>query len=730
MASSFQRYSGQGIQPVTGMAEAGANIGKMYAQGLGQLGEAIGQGIKVYGENQQKSQMADAKLASGIERFKQISSIYAQDPEFAPVVASFANRMAAYQDAPNQSLSKKLVMANDIDSMVGELTSTIQAQQVIRARQVERIGGEALMNINGKTTVTDPAIISENVMKFDTSKTYDQNQSAALEGLNRFRQAAQQAGKEIKGTDADFLDMYRRNIADSTNKAMTAGSLDKNVGSKILEQIEAVRGIEKSNARAESDMPVLPSMAKSKRSDYESAVTPAYQPTAQDKEKQAAGEQVIKAYAPFKKESETRLKSLEQEKQALLKKVEEDKATALLQPRKSPFQSLWDNLADYSTQFIADKIADYSKIDEKGNVVIDYGKVAKSYFATTTAGATGVLLDQLSQEGPSKIDEVKIKTTIDKGLRNANSQRRLEEIEANIKSEKELLSGIQTASGIKPDVAAAQKAPVVGLGKQSAGFIESERDMNQAERKSKVAEFLTSRIGMTDPKTGQKVLPSGFDSWYKGMVPESDARVVDVDGIKLLWTGKGFEQVKAATPPSTKEIREGMIGVYGNQTADGRLVPEEFIPDSGVYFSGILRGNDTADKEFKEEQSKLIESRSSLKRLQEINDKTGESFSPALRGEADVHVMVLQSALRRDIVGVGSVSDYENKMIKRVIDNPADFFELDSKQRAILLALAERIDRKIISNGAKYGLKVEIKDNGSRSRYASLREKFLAEKLK
>lgn len=711
------------------MAEAGANIGKMYAQGLGQLGEAIGQGIKVYGENQQKSQMADAKLASGIERFKQISSIYAQDPEFAPVVASFADRMAAYQDAPNQSLSKKLVMANDIDSMVGELTSTIQAQQVIRARQVERIGGEALMNINGKTTVTEPAIISENVMKYDPSKTYYQNQSAALEGLNKFRQAAQQAGNEIKGTDADFLDMYRRNIADSTNKAMTAGSLDKNVGSKILEQIEAVRGIEKSNARAESDMPVLPSMAKSKRSDYEAAVTPAYQPTAQDKEKQAAGEQVIKAYAPFKKESETRLKSLEQEKQALLKKVEEDKATALLQPRKSPVQSLWDNLADYSTQFIADKIADYSKIDEKGNVVIDYGKVAKSYFATTTAGATGVLLDQLSQEGPSKIDEVKIKTTIDKGLRNANSQRRLEEIEANIKSEKELLSGIQTASGIKPDVAA-PKAPVIGLGKQSAGFIESERDMNQAERKSKVAEFLTSRIGMTDPKTGQKVLPSGFDSWYKGMVPESDARVVDVDGIKLLWTGKGFEQVKAATPPTTKEIREGMIGVYGNQTADGRLVPEEFIPDSGVYFSGILRGNDTADKEFKDEQSKLIESRSSVKRLQEINDKAGEAFSPSLRGEADVHVMVLSSALRRDIVGVGSVSDYENKLIKKVIDSPATFFSLESKDRAILLALAERIDRKIISNGAKYGLKVEIKDNGGRSRYASLREKFLAEKLK
>lgn len=729
MASSFQRYSGQGIQPVTGMAEAGANIGKMYAQGLGQLGEAIGQGIKVYGENQQKSQMADAKLASGIKRFKQISSIYAQDPEFAPVVASFADRMAAYQDAPNQSLSKKLVMANDIDSMVGELASTIQAQQVVRARQVERIGGEALMNINGKTTVTDPAIIGENVMKFDTSKTYDQNQSAALEGLNRFRQAAQQAGKEIKGTDADFLDMYRRNIADSTNKAMTAGSLDKNVGSKILEQIEAVRGIEKSNARAESDMPVLPSMAKSKRSDYEAAVTPAYQPTAQDKEKQSASEQVIKAYAPSKKESETRLKSLEQEKQALLKKVEEDKATALLQPRKSPVQSLLDNLTDYSKQFIADKIADYSKIDEKGNVVIDYGKVAKSYFATTTAGATGVLLDQLSQEGPSKIDEVKIKTTIDKGLRNANSQRRLEEIEANIKSEKELLSGIQTASGIKPDVAS-PKAPVVGLGKQSAGFIESERDMNQAERKAKVAEFLTSRIGMTDPKTGQKVLPSGFDSWYKGMVPESDARVVDVDGVKLLWNGKGFEQVKAATPPSTKEIREGMIGVYGNQTADGRLVPEEFIPDSGVFFSGILRGNDTADKEFKDEQSKLIESRSSVKRLQEINDKAGEAFSPSLRGEADVHVMVLSSALRRDIVGVGSVSDYENKLIKKVIDSPATFFSLESKDRAILLALAERIDRKIISNGAKYGLKVEIKDNGGRSRYASLREKFLAEKLK
>ena len=159
----------------------------------------------------------------------------------------FRSRIASYQDAPNQSLSKKLVMANDIDSLVSELGMTIQAQQAVRSRQLERTGGEALLRINGTSTVTDPAFIGENVMLFDTSKTLEQNESAAISGLNRFRQAAQQAGKEVKGTDAEFLSAYRRNIADSTNKAMTAGTLDKGIGSRILEQVDATGRIEKSN---------------------------------------------------------------------------------------------------------------------------------------------------------------------------------------------------------------------------------------------------------------------------------------------------------------------------------------------------------------------------------------------------------------------------------------------------------------------------------------------------
>lgn len=48
----FSDYKGHGITPVSGVIEAGANIGKMYQQGIGSMGEGIGKGIEKYYQNQ------------------------------------------------------------------------------------------------------------------------------------------------------------------------------------------------------------------------------------------------------------------------------------------------------------------------------------------------------------------------------------------------------------------------------------------------------------------------------------------------------------------------------------------------------------------------------------------------------------------------------------------------------------------------------------------------------
>lgn len=718
------------------MLETGAAIGKMYQQGLSDIGAAIGQGIKIYGENQQKSEAADAKIAAGIARFKQISDIYAQDPEFAPVVAQFAERMAQYQSAPSESLTKKLVAANEIDVLTNDLGQSLQAQQMVRARQVERVGTEALDKFKDVKTVTDPQFIKEGVLKFNTGQNFDQNQGVFTTGLKNFREAARAAGKELGGTDAEAIESYRRNVTDSVNKAMTAGTLDKAVGQRIIEQVEAARKLDSQSQAAKEALPDFGMTAapRSSKAAYDVVTGTAYQPPKKETTAESETEARIRAtIEPFRQDAQAALESLKAQKKTLEAKASEEERLKVIKGERAPIEGTVENVINNIVNpYGRGVIEKYSKV-QNGEVTVDWGKLLRDTAVTTNPtilGPFGTLLVQSGafDAGKPLAEKTKITEEAIKAFPATGTKAQIEDINKQISRTEETIKAMGTSLQ-KP----AQKeapAPVVSLGRQVAGTIETEKKMSIAERKSKVADFMTARIGVTDPVTGKKVLPAGFNAWFSKAVPESEARVVDVDGVQLLWDGQKFTQIQAAKAPTMKEIRENLIGVYGTQDESGRLVATEFIPDSGVYLGGIFTGSDAADTKFREDMGNLIDARGSVRRLQEINDKFGESLNLRDAGIAEVDVMNLKAALRRDIVGVGQVSNYEQTLIDRVIKNPTDFLSLEPKDRAILLALAERIDRKIANNAAQFGLRAEIRGTEGGSRYQSLRQKYLAEKLK
>lgn len=733
MATPFQRYQ-SGIQPVTGMLETGEAIGRMYQQGIGAIGQAIGEGIRVYGENQQKSEMADAKIAAGVARFKQIADIYGQDPEFAPVVASFAERMGQFQTAPNESLTKKLAAANEIDVMMSDLGQVLQAQQLVRSRQVERVGAEALDKFKDVKKVTDPALIKDNVLKFNTGASYDSNKGGALEGLRRFRDAAKAAGKDLQGTDAEFLDAYRRNVTDSVNKAMSAGTLAPEVGQKVIEQVEADRNIERTNAAAMEGLAEFGMTARPQSSmkDYQTVTGAAFQPPAPETKAQSEVERrVAETFAPIKAEAQKEIERLKADEKRLAAQADEEKRMEVITGGKTPAERTIQNIFNnYVTPAFRNVVEKYSEVDKDGSVSVDWGKVSRDASAVVyMAGPLGYLIQEgaFDAEKPLK-ERLAIAKEVESRYPKAGSQAQLEDIRTRIKSKEQTLKDAEAKVTQKPAQAPAPKAPVVGLGQQTAGMLSYEQKMTAAEKKARVADFMTKRIGFVDPATGKKTLPSGFNAWFKQAVPESEARVVYVDGIQLLWDGQKFTQVAAAKAPSIKEIRENLVGVYGNQDAEGNLVPSEFIPESGVYLSGIFRGSDSADSKFREDMGNLIDARGSVQRLQAINDKFGEALSLKDAGIAKVDLMNLKAALRRDIVGVGQVSNYEQKLLEDVIADPTAFLSFEPKDRAILLALAERIDRKIANNAAQFGLRAEIRGVEGGSRYQSLRQKYLADK--
>jgi hypothetical protein len=303
-------------------------------------------------------------------------------------------------------------------------------------------------------------------------------------------------------------------------------------------------------------------------------------------------------------------------------------------------------------------------------------------------------------------------------------------LERQINNSKEEIAKIQ--SQIKTETPVRQVAPKVGVGELVVGQQETTRPLTVSERKSQVSDFLTERFGAIDPTdpTGKKrIAVQGFDAFFQKAVPESEIKEFTTEsGTRLIHLNGKWEMVKEATPRTMKQVREDMIGVYGKQTADGRLVPTELIPNSGVEIGGLYRGTDASEATFNDEMTQLIDARRGVKRLQEINDKVGEFASLKDSGEAAVEVMNLRAALRKDIIGVGTVSNYEQSLIQEVIIDPTKFLSMESKDRAILLALAQRIDRRIQNIGSSKGLTVRIRDVNSANRYDAMRQQYLKAK--
>ena len=280
-------------------------------------------------------------------------------------------------------------------------------------------------------------------------------------------------------------------------------------------------------------------------------------------------------------------------------------------------------------------------------------------------------------------------------------------------------------------VAQEQKIAPIALGEQVVGSQEVQQRRTVAERQREVADFVTSKMGAidpTDPERKRRLPVSGFDKFYRSLVPEAEIREYTTpSGVRMMYANGKWEQIKAAEPMSIKDIREANLGLFGTQTENG-LVPSEYIDGSGVFIGGMYKGTNAQLEKYEEEITKLIDARRSVKELQNINDQMGESISPSAAGRAAVEKMNLAAMLRTDIVGVGTVSNYEQGLMDKVIKDPTDFFSLESKDRAILIALAQRVDRRMKAISSSKGLTIQIKDGTDGNKYQALREQFLREK--
>ena len=163
---------------------------------------------------------------------------------------------------------------------------------------------------------------------------------------------------------------------------------------------------------------------------------------------------------------------------------------------------------------------------------------------------------------------------------------------------------------------------------------------------------------------------------------------------------------------------------------------EQFVPAKETNIDDMLKirgltidfpefkGTAPSAKEaetFREQYSNLLTSRRDLGRLIEIaNMGAGTQQTPQIKAEADQLARTVQGAMRLDILGPGTVTDSDRKMLESIVRNPTDIFSLSSSNKKALEGLLSRATNGITTRAQSLGLQVSTPQAGqSRSSLAS-----------
>jgi hypothetical protein len=216
-------------------------------------------------------------------------------------------------------------------------------------------------------------------------------------------------------------------------------------------------------------------------------------------------------------------------------------------------------------------------------------------------------------------------------------------------------------------------------------------------------EFFQSRLGY---------VPSSFESIVKASFPEASLSFQETPYGVMMHDGKDWKPLSSGKTLQPHEIASNRAVTFGQMMPDGSMRGEELVPNSGIKVSGIgAFGSPSDATKFRMEYPRLIRAKNALMRLQAINDKFGKSIDLTLRGQAAILTKEIIAQLRTEIVGVGTVSNFEQGILQDIVQNPADIFHWTSTTGAKYAQLLEQVNESLKTMPAQYGLNVDMKDD-------------------
>lgn len=268
------------------------------------------------------------------------------------------------------------------------------------------------------------------------------------------------------------------------------------------------------------------------------------------------------------------------------------------------------------------------------------------------------------------------------------------------------------------DISKAQQAAKPAEAKPEQEFaLTNQYNMNLGTTTASVATSLESK--RNDMKTFfQKkygYVPASFEESFKATYPEANFKTMETPYGAFMYDGKDWKQIQMqqVKPPSRKELAEEKAVSFGKLQPDSSIDINEFgelVPNSGVYVRGIFGGTPTEAFKFRTDMLEGSNAKKAVARLTEINDMVGESmpWNSKLWGEAKALLPQIKAGLRIDIIGVGTVSNYEQELINDVVADPTKFWSLESSDRAKIAVIMDKISNKLVQAPANYGLEVKV----------------------
>lgn len=246
-----------------------------------------------------------------------------------------------------------------------------------------------------------------------------------------------------------------------------------------------------------------------------------------------------------------------------------------------------------------------------------------------------------------------------------------------------------------------EKQPDVSMPAMTMGVQEIVRAPSIDEKRQSLMNFYQKRLGY---------VPSSFEAMFKQSYPEASLSFQETPYGVMMHDGKEWKPLSSGKTLQNHEIASNKAVTFGSLKPDGSFIGEELVPNSGIRVSGIgAFGSPSDATKFRQEFPKLIKAKKAILKLQEINAKFGKSLMLTERGRASILTKELITQLRTDIVGVGTVSNFEQEILAGIIQNPSEFFHWSDTTAAKYEQLLEQINESIKTTPTQYGLSVETK---------------------